>query len=79
MNTSNFYKRYKEKCIELEVPVISKKQFIAIVWIIDDLRKTERTTISLMQDMCEESLSPNVFEMWAKVKEMLLNTRTQLK
>ena len=78
MNTSNIYKRYCKKCNELELDPISKKQFSAIFWTIEDLRKTEKFTLDLMEDMCEESLSPGNFERWEFVRESLKDNRQQL-
>ena len=78
MNTNNIYKRYLKKCDKLELNPILKKQFTAIVWTIEDLRKTEKFTLDLMEDMCEESLSPEVFEKWEFVREQLKDTRQQL-
>lgn len=78
MNTSNIYKRYCNKCKEFELNPISKNQFTAIIWTIEDLRKTEKFTIDLIQDMCEESLSPETFEKWEQVKTMLFKNRKQL-
>ena len=78
MNTSNTYKRYCNKCDKLELNPISKKQFTAILWTVEDLRKTEKFTLDLMEDMCEESLSPETFEKWEYVRDVLKETRQQL-
>ena len=40
----------------------------------EDLKK-ELFTIDNMQSMCEESLSPEAFEGWLKLKEALYKTR----
>lgn len=40
---------------------------------------TEKEIIEKMQSMCEESLSPDNFERWEKVKEGLELVRKNLK
>ena len=39
----------------------------------------EKEIIEKMQGMCEESLSPDVFEKWEEVKKWLLKNRKNLK
>jgi hypothetical protein len=39
----------------------------------------EKDIIKKMQQMCEESLSPDTFEMWEAVKKQLLENRKDLK
>ena len=78
MNTSNSYKHYCEKCKSMELIPITKRQYTAIFWTLEDLRKTEKFTLDLVQDMCEESLPPETFESWEKVKVTLLCNRKQL-
>lgn len=40
---------------------------------------TEKEIIEKMQDMCEHSLSPDVFGEWENVKYWLINNRKKLK
>ena len=39
---------------------------------------TEKEIIERMNEMCEESLSPEVFEKWIDVKQWLESTRKNL-
>lgn len=38
-------------------------------------KTNEKTILSNIQTMCEESLDPETFEEWEKVKEALIKTR----
>ena len=79
MNTINIYTKYYNHCKSQGIHPLGKNQFTAIVWCLEDLKKTEPYTIALMNDMCEESLSPEVFKKWESVRSLLENNRTQLK
>lgn len=79
MNTSTQYKKYKRECEKRDIAPIGKKQFNAIAWTLEDINKTEQMQVAKMHDMCQESLSPELYEKWCEVKDALYMVRKQLK
>lgn len=79
MNHSKYYKKYLESCEGKPYNPVPKKLFTSIFYSILDIIKSEQEVIDRTNEMCEESLSPELFEKWEEILFELKLNRKKLK
>lgn len=73
-NKEQFYK-YAES---LSIKINDAQRLMVLAKAVDENKEIEKSAVEKIQKMCEESLSPEIFEKWEDVKYWLIKNRKSL-